>query len=75
MLTKNPQSCSAHVPNSQTYTVSDIAAILGIGRTTAYALAKSGLFRTVRIGSAIRISRASFERWLNEPIDDPTLFV
>jgi len=56
-----------------TYTVSQIADILGIGKTTAYNLAKSGLFRTVRVGSAIRISRASFDKWLNEPIDDPTL--
>lgn len=30
-------------PQSRTYTVNDIAAILGIGRATAYKLAKSGL--------------------------------
>ena len=45
-------------PQSRTYTVNDIAAILGIGRASAYKLANSGLFKT------IRISRKSFEGWL-----------
>lgn len=54
-------------PQSRTYTVSDIAAILGIGRATAYKLANSGLFKT------IRISRKSFEDWLKaEGLDDET---
>ena len=72
MFTTNVSSTSSPV-STGTYTVSQIATILGIGRTAAYNLAKSGLFRTVRIGSAIRISRASFDRWLNEPIDDHTM--
>ncbi len=42
------------VPETRTYTVDDIAAILGIGRTSAYKLAKSGTFKIVRIGNAIR---------------------
>ena len=44
-------------PQSRTYTVNDIAAILGIGRASAYKLANSGLFKTIRIGNMIRISR------------------
>ena len=51
-------------PQSRTYTVSVIAAILSIGRATAYKLANSGLFKTIRIGNMIRISRKSFEDWL-----------
>lgn len=54
-------------PQSRTYTVNDIAAILGIGRASAYKLANSGLFKT------IRISRKSFEDWLKaEGLDDNT---
>lgn len=45
-------------PQNRTYTVDDIAAILSIGRTSAYRLTNSGLFKT------IRISRKSFEDWL-----------
>ena len=55
-------------PQSRTYTVNDIAAILGIGRASAYKLANSGLFKT------IRISRKSFEDWLKaEGLDDETV--
>ena len=36
-------------PQSRTYTVNDIAAILGIGRASAYKLANSGAFKTIRI--------------------------
>ena len=52
------------MPQSRTYTVNDIAAILGIGRASAYKLANSGAFKTIRIGNMIRISRKSFEDWL-----------
>ena len=37
-------------PQNRTYTVDDIAAILGIGRSSAYKLAKSGAFKIIRIG-------------------------
>ncbi len=51
-------------PQSRTYTVNDIATILGIGRASAYKLANFGAFKTIRIGNMIRISRKSFEDWL-----------
>lgn len=51
------------LPESRTYTVEEIAAILNIGRTTAYLLVKEGQFKIVRIGNAIRISKKSFDEW------------
>lgn len=45
------------LPEARTYTVEDVAAILNIGRTSAYTLVKEGHFKTVRIGTAIRISK------------------
>ena len=51
-------------PKNRTYTVEDIAAILGIGKSSAYKLANSGEFQPIRIGNMIRISRKSFEDWL-----------
>ena len=45
-------------PKSRTYTVNEMAAILGIGCDSAYKLANSGLFEM------IRISRKSFYDWL-----------
>ncbi len=51
-------------PERRTYTVEDIAHILGIGRTSAYLLVKEGHFKIVQIGNAIRISKRSFDEWL-----------
>ena len=60
----NNTSKEKQATQSRTYTVSDIATILSVSRTTAYKLANSGLFKTIRIGNMIRISRKSFEEWL-----------
>lgn len=57
-------SCTSTPPSSMTYHVEDIARILDIGRSSAYNLVRQGHFKTVRIGSAIRISRKSFDEWL-----------
>jgi len=57
------------LPESRTYTVEEIAALLNIGRTTAYQLVKEGHFKTIRIGNAIRISRKSFDEWFEQLIE------
>lgn len=49
---------------AKTYRVEDIAKILDIGHSSAYNLVREGHFKTVRIGTAIRISRKSFDEWL-----------
>ena len=48
----------------RTYTVNEIARILGVSRTRAYCLVQEDLFKSVRIGNAIRISKRSFDEWL-----------
>ena len=52
-------------PAKRVYSVDEIAKILDISKGLAYELIKKGLFNTVRIGSAIRISKASFDEWLD----------
>ena len=54
------------LPEARTYTVEDVAAMLNIGRTSAYTLVKEGHFKIVRIGTAIRISKKSFDEWLEK---------
>ena len=49
----------------RTYTVEEIQNILSIGRSAAYDLVKTGNFRSVRIGGSIRISKKSFDAWLD----------
>lgn len=45
--------------------VEDIAGILNISRTSAYNLVKEEHFKVVRIGNAIRVSKKSFDEWLD----------
>ena len=49
----------------RSYTVEEIQTILDIGRATAYRLIKRDCFRSVRIGGHIRISKKSFDEWLD----------
>jgi len=51
---------------NRTYTVEDISKMLNIGRTSAYSLTKEGHFKIVRIGNIIRISKKSFDEWLDD---------
>lgn len=48
-------------------TVSDLAAVLHIGRNAAYALVRSGKLRCIRIGKTIRIPQSALMDYLNHP--------
>lgn len=56
------------IPDSEkrAYSVDDIMAILDISRSSAYILIKKNLFRSVKIGNQLRISKASFDEWLDK---------
>lgn len=49
----------------RTYTVCEMQDILGIGKNAAYDLIKKGCFKVVRVGGSIRISKKSFDEWLD----------
>lgn len=53
-------------PEKRTYTVLEVAEILNIGKNKAYTLIKDANFKVVRIGNSIRISKKSFDDWLDE---------
>lgn len=63
MISQNIQHSDAS--ERRTYLVEDIEKILRIGRSSAYELVKQGHFKTVRIGTAIRVSKKSFDEWLD----------
>ena len=54
--------------DKRVYTVDEIQDILGIGRTSAYSLVKQKVFHSVRVGGRIRISKKSFDAWLDSQI-------
>ena len=43
---------------------SDVAPLLGVSRNRVYQMIQEGTLPAVRIGGAIRIPRAAWERWL-----------
>ncbi|MCI6637049.1 MAG: helix-turn-helix domain-containing protein [Lachnospiraceae bacterium] len=59
------QMDSGDIVDKRTYTVDEIQDILEISRPTAYGLVKKNLFHSVRIGGHIRISKRSFDEWLD----------
>ncbi len=54
-----------------TFTVSESAAILGISRTTAYELVRSGALPCVRLGRRIVITRRTLEKLLGTSVPAP----
>lgn len=61
---------TAEEHGKRTYTVEEIQNILGISRVTAYNLVKVKKFRSVRVGGHIRISKKSFDAWLDEQAEE-----
>ena len=61
----NTQAAENQISDKRTYMVSEIANILGISVSSAYSLVKEDVFNSVRIGSTIRISKKSFDEWLD----------
>lgn len=65
MNTKETDDCKPYL-EKRAYRVSEIAEILGIGRSSAYNLIRQGNFKIVHVGSSIRVSRKSFDEWLDQ---------
>jgi excisionase family DNA binding protein len=50
---------------SLTYSVDEVAALLGVARGTAYEQVQNGVIPAVRLGRRWLIPRARFHTWLN----------
>ena len=57
------------IPNAdsekRSYSVAEAAEILGVSKRSIYKLCSANAFKTVRIGKKLRISRKSFDEWLD----------
>ncbi len=60
----NNNSCQA-TADKRTYSVQEIADILQISKSMAYSLCKDAPFKTVKVGKYVRISKPSFDAWLD----------
>ena len=66
IVISDTQNAQSPTKDKKTYTVEEIAEQLDISKKVAYSLVKSGQFSYVRAGKAIRVSKVSFDKWLNE---------
>ena len=67
------ESETAYIENDydkRIYTVEEIHDILGVSKTSAYNLVKSNVFHSVKIGDHYRISKKSFDKWLDGGNED-----
>ena len=51
-------------PRRRTYTIPEVAELLGVSRNHAYAAAKTGAIPCVRVGRCMRVSDVALERLL-----------
>lgn len=65
-MSTGKETNSTNMPAKATYSVQEIAEILQIGKNQAYQLCQDAGFRVVRIGRSIRVSKSSFDEWLNQ---------
>jgi excisionase family DNA binding protein len=56
---------SVVIAQASTFTVSEVARILRIGRGTAYRLVRTHEIPSIRLGDSIRVPRAALERLLS----------
>jgi excisionase family DNA binding protein len=46
-----------------------VAQLLGLGRSTVFALLAAGELPVIRIGRSVRVPRVALERWIDERTD------
>lgn len=55
------------MPERQTYSITECALILGVGRGLAYELARTGEIPVIRLGHRLLVPRAGLEAMLADP--------
>lgn len=58
-----------NIAEKRCYTVKEVQEMLGISRPTVYELLKKNEFRWIQIGNKYRISKKSFDEWLDQKYD------
>ena len=63
-----PAENAIPITEKRCYTVEDLQIILGISRGTVYKLLEQQEFRWFKIGTVYRISKPSFEEWMQKTL-------
>lgn len=60
------ENTSEHAPQRLLLRIPEVMTMLGLGRTKIYQLIATGELPVVRVGRAVRISRAALDKWVEE---------
>ncbi len=55
-----------NIKTCTTYSLVEVAEVLGVSRPTAYRLARRGEFWTIRVGKSIRVPAGSLAAWARD---------
>ena len=61
-ITENTEQADSE---KRSYSVEEAAKLLGVSKRSVYKLCSQNLFKSVRIGTKLRISKRSFDEWLD----------
>ncbi len=53
------------VSEKRSYSVAEVAEILGVSKRSVYHLCANGVVKSVKIGTKLRISKKAFDEWLD----------
>ena len=56
---------SKTITEKRSYSVAEVAEILNVSKRSVYNLCASGMIKSVRIGTKLRISKKTFDEWLD----------
>jgi len=59
------QTSSVNANGKRTYSVDEVREILNVSRSKAYDICKSNVFKVIHIGRVMRVSKVSFDLWLD----------
>lgn len=62
---KNTENAGQAFSDKRSYSVTEVAEILGVSKRSVYNLCAQNAFKSVRIGTKLRISKKSFDDWLD----------
>lgn len=62
---KNTENDVQAFSDKRSYSVTEVAEILGVSKRSIYNLCAQNAFKSVRIGTKLRISKKSFDDWLD----------
>jgi excisionase family DNA binding protein len=65
-MEQNPFAESGTSPTPLLLRATEVARLLGLGRSKVYEMMTSGTLPVTRIGTAVRVPRAQLEDWIND---------